>query len=98
MCKTKVVVCVKFRGNLFQAAADATRCDGQTAVVTWGVDPQAAAVMAYDEKEKKFYFFGSDMNQLKIMVEIVDNDGLAVFHEWGPTWDKVQALPKWSLR
>lgn len=98
MYKTKVVVCVKFKGNMFQAAADATRCDSQSAVVTWGVDPQAAAVMAYDEKEKKFYFFRPSGEQLKIMVEIVDNDGLAVFHEWGPTWNQVMSLPKWSLR
>ena len=98
MCETKVVVCVKFRGNAIQAAADATRCDGQTAILSWGVDQSATAVMAYDEGNRKFYFFGSDMNQLKIMVEIVDNDGLAVFHEYGPTWNQVINLPKWSLR
>jgi len=96
--QSKVVVCVKFRGNLFQAVADATRCDGQKAVVTWGVDTSATAFMVYDEKQKKFYFFSNNMNQLKIMVEIVDNDGLAVYHEYGPTWREVSGLPMWSLR
>jgi hypothetical protein len=98
MCETKVVVCVKFKGNAIQAAADATRCDGQTAILSWGVDQSATAVMAYDEKEKKFYFFRPSGEQLKIMVEIVDNDGLAVFHEYGPTWNQVLNLPKWGLR
>jgi hypothetical protein len=98
MCETKVVVCVKFKGNAIQAAADATRCDGQTAIVTWGIDATAVAFMAYDEGKKKFYFFSKDCDQLKIMVEIVDNDGLAVFREFGPTWNQVLNLPKWSLR
>ena len=98
MCKAKVVVCVKFKGNLFQAVADATRCDGQKAVVTWGVDTSATAFMAYDEKQKKFYFFRPSGEQLKILVEIVGNDGLAVLEEYGPTWREVSGLPMWSLR
>ena len=98
MCETKVVVCVKFKGNAIQAAADATRCDSQSAVVTWGVDQASTAVMAYDEKEKKFYFFRPSGEQLKITVEVVGNDSLAVYHKFGPTWNQAINLPKWSLR
>jgi hypothetical protein len=98
MYKAKVVVCVKFKGNMIQAAADATRCDGKTATVTWGVDKTATAIMAYDQDKKKFFFFRPCGAQINIMVESIGNDGLAVLSDWGPTWDKVQALPKWSLR
>jgi len=97
MYKVKVAVCVKFKGSPIQAAADATRCDGKTSIVSDGINRSAIALMVYDQRENRFLFFRSDRSQLPFMVKLIGNDGLEVIEGWGPTWQGVSNLPVWSL-